>query len=58
MRAWTRVLPMVTVPAMIWGWVAAAEAQVIAPKATVTSPGGKSIEDAQREDYDGPKARV
>jgi curli biogenesis system outer membrane secretion channel CsgG len=59
MRAWTRVLPMLTVAAMIWGWVGAAEAQLFGgPKATVTSPEGKSIDEAQREAYDGPKARI
>jgi curli biogenesis system outer membrane secretion channel CsgG len=43
---------------MVWGWVGAAEAQ-FAPKATVTSPtDGKSIDEAQREAYDGPKARI
>jgi curli biogenesis system outer membrane secretion channel CsgG len=36
----------------------AAEAQLIKPKATVTSPEGKSIEEAQQEAYDGPKARI
>jgi curli biogenesis system outer membrane secretion channel CsgG len=35
-----------------------AEAQLFGPKATVTSPEGKSIEEAQQEAYDGPKARV
>jgi curli biogenesis system outer membrane secretion channel CsgG/azurin len=59
MKAWTRVLPMLTVAAMIWGWVGAAEGQLFGgPKATVTSPEGKSIDEAQREAYDGPKARV
>jgi curli biogenesis system outer membrane secretion channel CsgG len=36
----------------------AAEAQIFKPKATVTSPEGKSIEEAQQEAYDGPKARL
>jgi curli biogenesis system outer membrane secretion channel CsgG len=36
----------------------AAEAQLIKPKATVTNPEGKSIEEAQQEAYDGPKARI
>ena len=58
MRAWTRVLPMLAVAAMVWGWVGAAEAQLFGPKATVTSPDGKSIDEAQQEAYDGPKARV
>ena len=58
MRAWTRVLPMLAVAAMIWGGVGAAEAQLFGPKATVTTPGGKSIDEAQQEAYDGPKARI
>ena len=58
MRAWTRVVPMLAVAGMIWGWVGAAEGQLFGPKATVTSPDGKSIEEAQREAYDGPKARI
>jgi curli biogenesis system outer membrane secretion channel CsgG len=50
---------MLTVAAMVWGWVGAAEAQIFGPKATVTSPtDGKSIDEAQREAYDGPKARI
>ena len=36
----------------------AAEAQLFGPKATVTTPGGKSIDEAQQEAYDGPKARI
>jgi curli biogenesis system outer membrane secretion channel CsgG/azurin len=58
MRAWTRVLPMLVVAGMIGGWIGAAEAQLFGPKATVTSPEGKSIEEAQQESYDGPKARI
>jgi curli biogenesis system outer membrane secretion channel CsgG len=38
--------------------VGSAQAQLIQPKATVTNPEGKSIEEAQQEAYDGPKARV
>lgn len=38
--------------------VGAAEAQIFGPKATVTNPEGKSIDEAQQEAYDGPKARV
>lgn len=57
MRAWSRVLPMLAVAGMIWGGTA--EAQLFGPKATVTSPtDGKSIDEAQREAYDGPKARI
>ena len=58
MRAWTRVLPMLAVAGMTWGWIGAAEAQLFGPKATVTTPGGKSIDEAQQEAYDGPKARI
>jgi curli biogenesis system outer membrane secretion channel CsgG len=49
---------MLAVAAMVWGWVGAAEAQIFGPKATVTSPDGKSIDEAQKEAYDGPKARI
>jgi curli biogenesis system outer membrane secretion channel CsgG len=49
---------MLVVAGMVWGWVGAAEAQLFGPKATVTTPGGKSIDEAQSEAYDGPKARV
>jgi curli biogenesis system outer membrane secretion channel CsgG len=35
-----------------------AQAQLFGPKATVTNPDGKSIDEAQQEAYDGPKARV
>jgi curli biogenesis system outer membrane secretion channel CsgG len=59
MRPWTRVLPILTVTAMVWGWGGPAEAQIFGPKATVTSPtDGKSIDEVQREAYDGPKARI
>jgi curli biogenesis system outer membrane secretion channel CsgG len=43
---------------LVLGLAAGASAQIIKPKATVTSPDGKSIEEAQQESYDGPKARV
>ena len=58
MRPWARVLSMLVVVAMGWGWVGAAEAQLFGPKATVTNPDTKSIDEAQREAYDGPKARI
>ena len=59
MRAWKRVLPMFVAAAALVGWFGAAEAQVFGPKAKVTSPtDGKSIDEAQGEAYDGPKARV
>jgi hypothetical protein len=43
---------------MLLGLAGGAEAQLFGPKATVTSPEGKSIEEAQQEAYDGPKARI
>jgi curli biogenesis system outer membrane secretion channel CsgG len=46
------------VVAAFFGLVGSAQAQLIQPKATVTNPEGKSIEEAQQEAYDGPKARV
>jgi curli biogenesis system outer membrane secretion channel CsgG len=49
---------MLAVSGMVWGWVGVAEGQLFGPKATVTSPDGRSIEEAQAEAYDGPKARV
>jgi curli biogenesis system outer membrane secretion channel CsgG len=49
---------MLAVAGMTWGWIGAAEAQLFGPKATVTTPGGKSIDEAQQEAYDGPKARI
>jgi curli biogenesis system outer membrane secretion channel CsgG len=58
MRAWARVLPMLAVAGMIGGWIGAAEGQLFGTKAKVTSPDGKSIEEAQQEAYDGPKARI
>ena len=58
MKPWGRALPLLAVVAMVWGWLGAAEAQ-FGTKATVTSPtDGKSIDEAQQEAYDGPKARV
>jgi curli biogenesis system outer membrane secretion channel CsgG len=43
---------------VLGGTVGSAQAQLFGPKATVTSPDGKSIEEAQQEAYDGPKARI
>src|SRR5262245_1503670 len=43
---------------LVLGLASGASAQLIKPKATVTNPEGKSIEEAQQESYDGPKARV
>jgi hypothetical protein len=58
MRTWMRALPMLVGAVLVWGWAGAAEAQLFGPKATVTNPEGKSIDEAQQEAYDGPKARV
>jgi curli biogenesis system outer membrane secretion channel CsgG len=58
MKPWTRALPMLVVSGLISGWIGMTEGQLLGPKATVTSPGGKSIEEAQQEAYDGPKARI
>jgi curli biogenesis system outer membrane secretion channel CsgG len=58
MRAWTRVFAVLAVAGSIWGAMGTAEGQIFGPKATVTSPDGKSIEEAQQEAYDGPKARI
>src|SRR5262249_12382826 len=58
MKAWTRLLAVLVVAGTFGGWIGTAEAQLFGPKATVTSPEGKSIEEAQSEAYDGPKARI
>src|SRR5262245_38198424 len=58
MTAWTRALAVLTIAGSIWASMGTAEGQVFGPKATVTNPEGKSIEEAQQESYDGPKARV
>src|SRR5262245_19841603 len=58
MTAWTRALAVLTIAGSIWASMGTAEGQVFGPKATVTSPDGKSIEEAQKEAYDGPKARI
>jgi curli biogenesis system outer membrane secretion channel CsgG len=50
---------MLAVSGTLWGGAGVAEGQLFGPKATVTSPtDGKSIDEAQREAYDGPKARI
>lgn len=54
-------LVVVAASALLAGQVALVgrvEAQLIPPKATVTTPEGKTIEEAQQEAYDGPKARI
>jgi curli biogenesis system outer membrane secretion channel CsgG len=53
-RAWLAWIMV----AVLLALAGSAEAQLFGPKATVTSPEGKSIEEAQQESYDGPKARV
>jgi hypothetical protein len=58
MKPWTRALPVLAVSGLISGWIGMAEGQLLGPKVTLTSPGGKSIEEAQQEAYDGPKARI
>src|SRR5262245_31620487 len=62
MRGGAPVLPkwitLSVVAVLALGLASGAAAQIIKPKATVTSPDGKSIEEAQQESYDGPKARV
>ena len=58
MNAWRNVVVWSTGFVSVLGPLALTEAQLIQPKATVTSPEGKSIDEAQQEAYDGPKARV
>jgi curli biogenesis system outer membrane secretion channel CsgG len=57
MRTYVRLLAVFAGAGLLWA--GAARAQLFGPKATVTSPqGGPSIDQAQGEAYDGPKARV
>jgi len=56
MRACMRLLAALVGAGLLWA--GAAEAQLFGPKATVTNPEGPSIDQAQGEAYDGPKARV
>ena len=58
MAGWRVVLTGCVAAAMLLGPAGGAQAQLIGPKATVTSPEGKSIEEAQQEAYDGPRARI
>jgi curli biogenesis system outer membrane secretion channel CsgG len=58
MGGWRALGALAVTGAMLAGGVSLASAQIFGPKATVTSPEGKSIEEAQQEAYDGPKARV
>jgi curli biogenesis system outer membrane secretion channel CsgG len=58
MGGWRGFIAIVSTGTMLLGSVSGASAQIFQPKATVTNPEGKSIEEAQQEAYDGPKARV
>ncbi len=58
MRGWRIVVGVATGIAMLLGSPGPSQTQLIPPKATVTTPEGKSIEEAQQEAYDGPRARV
>ncbi|MGH7322878.1 MAG: CsgG/HfaB family protein [Candidatus Rokuibacteriota bacterium] len=58
MGGWQAVAACSVAVAVLFSTLAVAQAQLFGPKATVTSPEGKSIEEAQQEAYDGPKARV
>jgi curli biogenesis system outer membrane secretion channel CsgG len=59
MVSWGRVVAAVGVGLLVAIAVpGVGYAQLIAPKATVTSPEGPSIDEAQGEAYDGPKARI
>lgn len=56
---WQAVVRLGVGVAVLAGSVGLAQAQLISPKATVTSPtDGPSIDQVQAEAYDGPKARV
>jgi curli biogenesis system outer membrane secretion channel CsgG len=56
MRTCMRLLAVMVGAGLLWA--GAAQAQLFGPKATVTNPEGPSIDQAQGEAYDGPKARV
>jgi curli biogenesis system outer membrane secretion channel CsgG len=56
MRTYGRLLAVFVGAGLLWA--GAAQAQLFGPKATVTNPEGPSIDQAQGEAYDGPKARV
>jgi curli biogenesis system outer membrane secretion channel CsgG len=58
MGGWRFLVAGWVVVAVLVGLAAGADAQLFGPKATVTNPEGKSIEEAQQEAYDGPKARL
>ncbi len=52
------VVAVGAVVAVLLGWSSDVWAQLFGPKATVTAPEGKGIEEAQQEAYNGPKARL
>ena len=56
MKMYVRLLAVLVGGGLLWA--GAAQAQLFGPKATVTNPEGPSIDQAQGEAYDGPKARV
>jgi curli biogenesis system outer membrane secretion channel CsgG len=58
MGGWRILVGIAAGIALLLGSVRPSQAQLIPPKATVTTPEGKSIEEAQQEAYDGPKARI
>jgi curli biogenesis system outer membrane secretion channel CsgG len=58
MHTFRVVVALILGTALVVGLAGVGQAQLIKPKATVTTPEGKSIEEAQQEAYDGPKARV
>ncbi len=52
------VVAVGAVVAVLLGWSSDVWAQLFGPKATVTAPEGKGIEEAQQEADNGPKARL
>ena len=58
MVSWRRVVAAGVGLVMAVAVPGVGHAQLFGPKATVTSPDGKSIDEAQQEAYDGPKARI
>ncbi len=58
MRMLRSVVAVGVAGAVLLGGPADGAAQLFGPKATVTTPEGKSVEEAQQEAYNGPKARI
>ncbi len=58
MGRWRGIVGVAAGMALLLGSLGTSPAQIIPPKATVTTPEGKSIEEAQQEAYNGPKARI